>query len=910
VAALSSVKVFSRLTGQLVSTLSSTQSASTKKTWTGRQLCESHTAAITGLCVNPHNSLQLLTSSLDGTIKVWDYLDALLLRTIDVEFPISHMIAHSSIKGSVYVALKKPKSTNTSAIDPFFFSGRCNSIIQLVSLSTVSSRGTGATKSQSVTRVGKARQTTAMALSPDAKYLILIGKRKLHVASTDSLKDGFTKVISDQILTCLAFHPENNTFATGDAIGQIRLWYFLDESAKKSKVVKGLQVAPSVLLHWHAHAVSALTFSPNGANLLSGGEESVLVLWQLATQNREYVPRLGGASIESLSVLESRQGQEEEYIASLADGSIAFVSAINLKPNRIISQVLIDSSRQLIGEEYLLQLSFPLAIQPKTDYLVMNAGHASSLQFYDVEADRLVSQMEVLPSNRVSRPDDVPLEPSRVDRVCFSSSGDWMATIESRGLDDLTLKVWKWDTKQKRFALNSRIEEPHKGGKVTSISFSPSATSSPLLVTTGADHAVKMWRKVEQQVKGARREEFWIMRSNFNYRQLAIADACWEPNGSLLAVAHDSCITLWEPESNSLQQVIPTTDNSKGLIFAGKGGRYIVALSDRNVVVWDIVFGQVSWEKEVEADLVITEGQERFCLLSRQRSWTIVTSFSPLSSDTVSQTQLSLSLRQVCNIPQHMPGSTPCFFALTKDYDVVRVGSILSRHDEPLPGHAPQSLRGVTIKRRTLYDELIGPRQAQDEAATADFASSINATQISKAQVGEGLFDVASHLLPPISALYGSMVQQMLPKRRDVIQIDKKPDGEIEQRSDDESDMEEEAEKQTTSRGVSRLRMVSQMDWTSLTDVFEKQATISIQATSSRPLSNGKAAVMSNGSNRRRVIESVTITPTKSKASPRKAATPSNGHPTPPSKAAALTEESSPMTTSRTSDRKRRQPVD
>jgi NET1-associated nuclear protein 1 (U3 small nucleolar RNA-associated protein 17) len=904
VTALSSVKIFSRVTGQLVSTLSSTQSTSTQTSWSGRLICESHTAAITGIAINPYNSLQLLTSSLDGTIKVWDYLDATLLRTIDLEFPISHMIAHASVKGSVYVALMKPKSggaSGSNTVDPIFFSGRCNSIIQLVSLSTVSTRGNGATKSQNVTRVGKARQTTAMALSPDAKYLVLIGKRKLHIANTAALKDGFTKVISDQVLTCLAFHPENNTFATGDAIGQIRLWYFLDDNITSNKPIKGLRVAPSVLLHWHAHAVSALTYSPNGANLLSGGEESVMVLWQLASQNREYVPRLGGSSIESLAVLESKQGQEEEYIAALADGSIAFISSINLKPNRIISQVLIDSSRQLVGKDYLSELSFPLAIQPKTRHLVMNAGHASSLQFYDVQADRLVSQMEVLPSNRVSRPDEVPLEPSRVDRVCFSSSGDWMATIESRGMAELALKVWKWDTRSKTYTLNSRIEEPHKGGRVTSMSFSPdlksNSAASPLLVTTGADHQIRTWRKVEQQVKGARREEFWIMRSTFNYRQLPVTEACWEPNGSLLAISHDSCVTLWEPHSNSLQQVIPTTGISKGLIFTGKGGRYVVALSDRSVVVWDVVFCRASWEKEVEADFLIPQGEDKFCLLSRQRNWTIATSYLPQNSDIQSQSQLALSLRQVCS--DSSPESTPCFFALTSDYDVVRVG-YASNQEAPLTGHTPQSLRGVTVKRRTLYDELIGPRAELDETKPIQSASRSIASQ---SQVGGDLFDVASHLLPPISALCGPMLQGMLPKRQETTK--KQEDKQIMYEEIDGGQILEEKTEQTSS-GLNRLRAVSQMDFTGLSEVFAKQASISDAA----PVQNGVKSTKINGTkmssiDASSIAASTTNTPTKAKASPKKVI--SNGHAATPSKAIST---ESPSNTPKSVGRKRKQLVD
>ena len=39
-------------------------------------------------------------------------------------------------------------------------------------------------------------------------------------------------------------------------------------------------------VHWHAHGVRTLAFTPDGSILLSGGDENVLVLWQIATLHK------------------------------------------------------------------------------------------------------------------------------------------------------------------------------------------------------------------------------------------------------------------------------------------------------------------------------------------------------------------------------------------------------------------------------------------------------------------------------------------------------------------------------------------------------------------------------------------------------------------------------------------------
>lgn len=90
-------------TGKVVSTLSSASSSSGSSA-SRVPVGEGHTDLITTVLVNPLNAFQLITASLDGCIKVWDFLDAVLLQTIEVGKPISHMCAHEKFKGHVFIA--------------------------------------------------------------------------------------------------------------------------------------------------------------------------------------------------------------------------------------------------------------------------------------------------------------------------------------------------------------------------------------------------------------------------------------------------------------------------------------------------------------------------------------------------------------------------------------------------------------------------------------------------------------------------------------------------------------------------------------------------------------------------------------------------------------------------------------
>lgn len=202
-------------------------------------------------------------------------------------------------------------------------------------------------KSVSIKAVGKTRFPTGLSISPNGAWLIATAGHKVYVAKTESLSSGFTKYVSPERLTCLTFHPFEEYFATGDDKGVIRLWYCLNDNLAVNvrDVEKRTQTRP---FHWHAHAVSSLKFTPNGAYLLSGGEEGVLVIWQLDTGKKEFIPRLG-APISTISISRPTKG-EEEYLLGLADATYTFVSSSSLKITRSYSRIKIGQCFFRAGE--------------------------------------------------------------------------------------------------------------------------------------------------------------------------------------------------------------------------------------------------------------------------------------------------------------------------------------------------------------------------------------------------------------------------------------------------------------------------------------------------------------------------------------------------------------------------------
>jgi NET1-associated nuclear protein 1 (U3 small nucleolar RNA-associated protein 17) len=234
----------------------------------------------------------------------------------------------------------------------------------------------------------------------------------------------------------------------------------------------------------------------------------------LHTGKREFLPRIG-SPIKTISVTKVASG-EEEYLLGLADATYAFVGAASLKVSRSYSRIKLGLFPATV---FVTFLSFildpavvhnapstskisvtPLSVHSITSTLILPSSHPSSLQIYSPISSTLVSELEVSPSNRVSRRDEKPIDPCRIGQINISPSGDWLATIDTREGDESShgesyLKIWWWDRKAGFWILNTRIDRPHGLEKVTDVAFSPSSEGRPaLLVTTGADGNTKTWR--------------------------------------------------------------------------------------------------------------------------------------------------------------------------------------------------------------------------------------------------------------------------------------------------------------------------------------------------------------------------------------------------------------------------------
>ncbi|GLC42212.1 hypothetical protein PLESTB_000643100 [Pleodorina starrii] len=559
-----------------------------------------HTDEVTGVVLDPENDDQAYSCGLDSTVRLWDYRSGEELRRLVVRDPVKYMVIQKEL-GVAYFSVQMREG-----------GGR----VMLYNMRTGKFSGNAL----------KTRTAGPLALSAFGSLAATIDRHSLFVWRTGTDIYQPLNLKHTKPYTCLALSADDSLIAAGDVSGRILLWRSFehcvpsalrDREAGGGKVHAAVQ-PPLTTLHWHAHPVGALTFSPDGTYLLSGGYEGVLVMWQVESNNRNYLPRLGAPLVG----LHPSPADPAKYVVRQADNVVRVVNAATMKVEVSVvglqpppAALLPPPAGVAGGGAAVLAPAAPVggssaAAATPLGYgsggggvLVLSCENAQ-LQFYDIARDRHLKLLQVAPRNTVSTtesahpgpagaaagsPPDTPLPPF-VSYLALSADGSVMATVDVRpdagpyGSTESCLKFWDSSASGSRsgsgsgsgpegapapFALNTRVDEPHRD-VVTSLAYHP---CRHLAVTTGgfgAESEFKVWVQERRRPEaaaaaggGGRRRgggavvTSWRCRSTGGYKGLPLAAAAFSADGSVLAVAAGARVTLWDAESNALAAVLP-----------------------------------------------------------------------------------------------------------------------------------------------------------------------------------------------------------------------------------------------------------------------------------------------------------------------------------------------------------------
>jgi NET1-associated nuclear protein 1 (U3 small nucleolar RNA-associated protein 17) len=280
----------------------------------------------------------------------------------------------------------------------------------------------------------------------------------------------------------------------------------------------------------------------SGNYIISGGTETVLVLWQLDTGKQQFLPHMT-ATIQNVVVSPSGTS----YGIQLADNSAMVLSVAELKPTANIAGIQartleyedpVDSSVRRVEENAFGSLLFQhtaAAVNPANpSQLLLTVGSAQGvshtkplhtsipfLQTFDLGTGHGVSRQALARTNVTNinvAPNAHPVSEPKVIHMQTSFDGTWLATVDEwvppvRDLDfipqqgmlmesehrrrtEIFLKFWEWNKENGDWELVTRIDAPHasadmaSSGKILSLAADPSSTR---FSSIGDDGVVRIW---------------------------------------------------------------------------------------------------------------------------------------------------------------------------------------------------------------------------------------------------------------------------------------------------------------------------------------------------------------------------------------------------------------------------------
>src|SRR6266702_4098401 len=370
------------------------------------------------------------------------------------------------------------------------------------------------------------------------------------------------------IVTSLAFSPDERTLATGSWDGALKL--------------RDVESRAALWSGWQTKATSCLAFAPGGSLLASGGYEATVRLWDVKLGTAlEDVPQPGPV----LSLAWSPDGR----LLASGDfaGTIRLWEMRKTGPARCV-QTLWGHSNWVRG----------LAFAPNGSRLA-SASWDGTVKLWEVGETGSGRCLQTLVGHT-----------ERVHCVAWSPDGRLLAS----GGFDHTIRLWDGKAGSARVALQGhsavvqalaftpdsrhllsgsddgtlRLWDVERGeslrvmqgytASLYDLDWSPDGTR---LASAGADTLVTLWDVAGATLPRVLRGHRW-----------SVYGVGWSPDGSLLASSGwDSAIRLWDPATGTGVQVLRDLDHPEtaffGVAWSPDGTRLVGGDEDGHVSVWD-----------------------------------------------------------------------------------------------------------------------------------------------------------------------------------------------------------------------------------------------------------------------------------------------------------------------------------
>lgn len=574
--------------------------------------------------------------------------------------------------------------------------------------------------------------------------------------------------------------------AVGSLGGAIDLYYNITDKDRPASLYPRA-------LKWHIDPAKALSFSLDGDYLLSGGNERVLVFWQLDTGRSQFLPRLNG-DITGIVVDPS----SELYAIQMGDNEIVVFSSLDLLSRLQVAGVKAEPPTAVLQQQQATSqkivppaVSSSFYINPRTKHAYFSLSYGSFIQAYDTQRDEQVGVVTVAPALQAGKVKvEATIKDPVVTQISFTQDGKWMATVDeympptidrllSRSDMEINLKFWRFV--EGNWVLTTRVSAPHGNNvKVKVVPAGSKFNNGHAFLTVGANGGLRLWMphvpdtEEDEKTKpdntpaskavvksGPQPTDVkytWSVRRNIPsvlHNPTNVA-AGWSADGSVVILALGNLMYIIDGETFEMKATLPNIVDTPVVSIEIVNSKLVV-LSQSRLIVYDLINCVQVWS----LGLSFSDGEASNMFAVDPATGVIAVAINSHLNKTHASRVYLFSLdspvpldvqqyKDYVSSIQYIPGSTSTFQILTPELRFTTLSPTISTTIPAASKVEEQNVDSFEASLASLYSSA-QPVHSTRRAYVPDFDSASEAITMSSF---DSVFDDATTDVASMSKLF------------------------------------------------------------------------------------------------------------------------------------------------------------
>ena len=355
--------------------------------------------------------------------------------------------------------------------------------------------------------------------------------------------------------------------------------YFITNFTEKNYIIS--------TKHWHSHKINDLLLDPNNEYLYSCGNEGVIVIWNINTWVKDFLPRLN--DIISTIIISS----DSKFLACyLKNNSIKI---INLSLMKIIHEISSINYSSFVDKFILFNKKF--------HYITFYNENNGIIQFYNIGSNVFSFELNVFNKNFISKTEkEKDNNMKKLKKIAFSSPKNdsdicYMLTLEEIYFDLnklLTSYLMFWKVEKENIELIEICENPHLNEK---IEFIEGSNYFFKFVTLSNSH-FKIW-----ELNNEKNKFICSFMGKYKNQKIISMDINNNLIGNKLFTLFQNFIIMYEKEK--IKKIFALDENKNYNKIKYLNSKYISVLSDNILTIIDIDNWTIQIEEKIESGNII-----------------------------------------------------------------------------------------------------------------------------------------------------------------------------------------------------------------------------------------------------------------------------------------------------------------